>query len=164
MKTRDELLQEINDEQAAWNALLVEVGEDRMEEPDSIGEWSFKDLAAHLMFWQDRMIDRMEAGPGGKPPAPWPASLGDEDEEANWDEINAWINDQYRDWSLADVLAGVDRSYERFARVVETMPEETLMTPGYFDEMGDKALVDANFFDHLHEEHEPSVSEWLQTR
>jgi hypothetical protein len=30
--------------------------------------------------------------------------------------------------------------------------------------MGDKALVDADFFGHLHEEHEPSLREWLQAR
>ena len=164
MKTRDELAQEIQDEQAAWQALLAEVGEDRMEEPGPMGAWTFKDLAAHLLFWQERMFDRMEAGPGGNPPAPWPAELGDEDETDNWDEINAWIRDQHRERPLRDVLADVDRSYERFAQLIATMPDEELLTPGRYEAMGPEALIEADFFGHLHEEHEPSVREWLQRR
>jgi uncharacterized protein (TIGR03083 family) len=164
MKTRDELIEQINDEREAWRALLAEAGEDRMEEPGPMGDWTFKDLAAHLLFWQERTIERMVAGPGGKPPAPWPASMGDEDEAESWEEINAWIREQHRDRPLRDVLADVDRSYVRFAELIVTMPEDVLMTPGRFEEMGDKALVDADFFGHLHEEHEPSLREWLQAR
>jgi uncharacterized protein (TIGR03083 family) len=164
MKTREELLREIHDEQASWQALLDEVGEDRMDEPGPMGDWTFKDLAAHLLFWQERMFDRMEAGPDGDPPAPWPTELGDEDEDDNWEEINAWIREQHIERPLSDVLADVDRSFERFAELIATMPEEDLMTPGRYAAMGDKALIETDFFGHLHEEHEPSVREWLQSR
>lgn len=160
MKTRDNLLEQIRAERAAWDALLAEVGEDRMEEPGPMGDWTFKDLAAHLLGWRERTIARIAAGPGGSAPPPWPASLDTDD------EINAWIHEQHRDRPLRDVLADTDRSYERLAALIETMPEEDLMTPGRFgfEGMEDTALVDADFFGHLHEEHEPSIREWLRTR
>ena len=165
MKTRDELIEEIHAERAAWNDLLDEVGEDRMEEPGPMGDWIFKDLAGHLLFWQERMLDRMEAGPAGDPPPPpWPAEMGDEDEESNWEEINAWIRELHSDRPLADILADLGRTYERFTELVATMPEDDLLTPGRYEALGGKALIEADFFGHLHEEHEPSLREWLRTR
>lgn len=158
MQTRDELVQQIHAERAAWHALLAETGEDRMEQPGPMGDWTFKDLTAHLLGWRERTIARIEAGPGGNPPTPWPASMETDD------EINAWIHAQHRDRPLRDVLADEDRSYERFATLIETMPEADLLTPGRFDWMEGKALADGDFFGHLHEEHEPSIREWLRTR
>lgn len=158
MTTRDELVKRIGDERAAWHALLAEIGEDRMEEPGPMGDWTFKDLAAHLLGWRERTLALIAAGPGEHPPAAWPATLSTDD------EINAWIHEQHRQRPLRDVLADVDRSYERLAALVETMPEEDLMTPGRFDWMEGQALVEADFFGHLHEEHEPSIRAWLQAR
>lgn len=127
-----------------------------------MGDWTFKDLAAHLSFWVERTIARIEAGPGGNAPTPWPASMGSEDEIDDWDEVNAWIHEQHRDRPLRDVLADMDRSYERLVVLIETMPEEDLMTPGRFG--FDGPLVEGEFFGHFHDEHEPSVRDWLQTR
>lgn len=158
MTTRDGLVRRIRDERTVWHTLLDEIGEDRMEEPGPMGDWTFKDLATHLLGWRQRTIDRIEAGPGGNPPIPWPASLETDD------EINAWIHEQHRDRPLAEVLADVDDSYERLARLIETMPEADVTTPGRFDWMEGQALVDADFFGHLHEEHEPSIRDWLATR
>lgn len=158
MRTRDDLIRHIQEERDGWSALLAEVGEVRMEEPGPMGEWTFKDLAAHLLGWRDRTLALIEAGPGGKPPTPWPSSMDTDD------EINAWIYEQHRDRPLRDVLADVDRSYERLATLIESMPEDALMTPGLFDWMEGKALVDGDFFGHLHEEHDPAIREWLQSR
>ena len=53
-----------------------------------------------------------------EPPNPWPAELGDEED----DPINAWIHERTRDRPLRDVLADVDRSYERYASAVAALP------------------------------------------
>ena len=165
MRTRDELLNEIEAERTAWQALLAEVGEARMEEPGPMGDWTFKDLAGHLAFWQERTLARIAAGPGGSAPPPaWPAAMGNEDEIEDWDEVNTWIREQDRDRPLRDVLGDADRTYERLATLIETMPEDDLMTPGRFDFMGGKALVEGQFFGHYYEEHEAGVREWLRTR
>jgi uncharacterized protein (TIGR03083 family) len=158
MTTRAELLQTIERERAAWRALLAEIGEERMQEPGPMGAWTFKDLTAHLLAWDERLLARIEAGPDGTPaPAPRPASLeGD-------DAINAWIQAHYRDRPLRDVLADMDGSYARLAALIEAMPEDQLLTPGRFDFMEGRALVEGAFFGHLHEEHEPAIRAWLQT-
>jgi hypothetical protein len=163
MKTRDELLNEIQAERAAWQALVAEVGEERMEEPGAMGEWSFKDLAAHLAFWQERTLARLEAGPGGTaPPAPWPAAMGAEDEIEDWDEVNAWIRAQYRARPPREVLAEMDGTFERLAGLIRAVPDDDLTTPGRFG--FNEPLVEGQFFGHYYDEHEASLREWLRTR
>ena len=155
MKTRDELVAQIRAERAGWHALLAAVGQERMEQPGPMGDWTFKDLVAHLTGWRERTIRRLEAGPGREPPPPWPSHLTVDD------EINAWIYERQRDRPLPEVLAEADASFERLAAAVAALPEEELTTPGRFAWMEGKPLVAGDFFGHLHEEHEPAIRAWL---
>jgi uncharacterized damage-inducible protein DinB len=148
----------IREERDRWHALAAEVGEDRMEEPGPMGEWTFKDLAGHLLGWRERTIARIEAGPDGNPPTPWPAELQTDD------EINAWIYEQHRDRPLRDVLDDLDQTYSRLIRAIEMTPEGQLTSPGRFDWMGEQRLFEADFSGHLYEEHEPAIRAWLASR
>ena len=159
--TKDDLLAHIRAEQADWRALVAEVGEGRMEQPGPMGDWTFKDLVAHLLGWRERTIRRLEAGPGPEPPTPWPAHLGVGDADSEVDEINNWIYERYRGRPLADVLAEADASYDRLAAAIAALPDEDLASPVRFPWMEGKSLVDGDLFDHLHEEHEPSIRAWL---
>ena len=156
---RTKVVANIQAERALWADLVNEIGEDRMTEPGPMGEWTFKDLASHLLAWRDRTIGRLEAVVAGReePPNPWPAELGDEED----DPINAWIHERTRDRPLRDVLDDVDRSYDRYASAVAALPEEAVTRPGAFPWLGGEALADAELFGHLHREHEPSLRAWL---
>jgi hypothetical protein len=164
-RTKEELLARIDEHRAYWRQLVAEVGEDRMEEPGPMGDWTFKDLAAHLTFWRDWSTARIEAGPGAEPPPIWPANLTEYDphdpDETDWDPINAWVYAQHHDRSVPDVLADADASFDRLKTAIESLPEQDVMEPGRFSWLGDYALADADFGGHLHEEHEPSVRAWL---
>jgi hypothetical protein len=156
MKTREDLLRQIADERAEWNALVDSIDEHRLEEPGPMGEWTFKDLAAHLLGWNERQVDEIEAGPGVDPPTPWPSTL------QNDDAINAWIYEQHHDRPAGDVLSDLDRSYERLANAIANVADDDLLTPGRFDFMGgQRALVEADFFSHYRDDHAPDVRAWL---
>lgn len=152
---KDALLAQIRMEHAGWRALLAEIGEERMEQPGPMGDWTFKDLVAHLGGWREWTFRKLEAGPGGKPAPFWPSTLTDDD------EINNWFYEQNRDRPLRDVLADYDASFGRLAVAIAALPDEDIATPGRFDWMEGRALADAQFFEHLHEEHEPSIRAWL---
>jgi hypothetical protein len=140
----------------AWRQLVAAVGETRMEQPGPMGEWTFKDLAAHLTGWREVLIAWLEAGPGQEPPTPWPAELTADD------DVNDWIYARNRDRPLRDVLADADASYTRIAAAIAALPEEDVTTPGRFSWLEGEALVRmADFPGHLAEEHEPSVRAWL---
>lgn len=155
MTTRAELLQTIDTERVDWQDLVAEVGPERLEEPGPMGDWTFKDLTAHLTGWRERTIERIEAGPGVDPPVPWPAQLTTDD------EINDWFYAQNRDRPVRDVLAEHDQSFARLAAAIAALPDDDLLTPGRFDWLGGAALVEVEFFGHLHEEHEPAIRAWL---
>ena len=155
VRTKDDLVAHIRAEHDGWRALVAEVGEERLEQPGPMGDWTFKDLAAHLTGWRERTIRRLEAGPGQEPPTAWPSNLTDDD------EINQWIYEQNRDRPLREVLAEADASHQRLAAAVEALPEEDLTTPGRFTWMEGKSLAGGDLFGHLHEEHEPDIRAWL---
>jgi hypothetical protein len=158
---RARLIAHIRDVQERWRRLVTTVagaGDKRMEEPGAMGEWTFKDLAAHLTAWRRRTVLRLEAAARGEPqpPNPWPAALGDDEDTP----INAWMREQSRDRPLAEVLADADGVYDDFVAVVETLPPNILADPNRFDWMEGVALADGDFAGHL-DEHEADVRRWL---
>src|SRR5205814_8232107 len=74
---RAELVQQMNSEQEAWEGLLGQIGEDRMEERGVAGAASSKDIASHLTDWRRMTVGRLESVANGQPePAhEWPADL-----------------------------------------------------------------------------------------
>lgn len=165
---RTRVLAAIDAERAAWNALVAEVGPGRMDEPGPMGDWTFKDLVAHLTGWRRYSIARIEAGLRGEAdaPTPWPSDLATDDE--SHDEIsaiNAWIYDRERNRSLADVLAEAEATFPRLRAAVAALAEDELRDPARFPWLEGQALGDAivsgDYFGHLHEEHEPDVRAWL---
>ena len=149
----------LRDDQRFWRDLVAEVGREHMTEPGPMGEWSFKDLAAHLAAWRNYRIPMVEAAGRGEPsPAPpWPAQLAEDD----YDAINAWLQERDQDRTLDDVLADYDRSFDRLAAALEALPESVAHDPDGLPWMGGEAAVDADFTEHLHEEHMPAIRAWL---
>jgi hypothetical protein len=158
--TRADLIARIDRERAFWRELTDEVGRDRMTEPGPMGEWTFKDLAAHLLGWRERMIARLEAAAEGReePNPKWPAELDGDD------RINDWIQAQYQDRSVEDVLDQVDRTYVRVAAAVTALPDAMLIDPAAFRWLEGESLAEADLFGHLHDEHLPSIRDWLAAR
>ncbi len=46
--SKGRLLDDLRDEQAQWEALLQDIGENHMTQPDVAGGWSIKDIVAQL--------------------------------------------------------------------------------------------------------------------
>lgn len=155
---KERLLARIDSEREQWQRLVAEVGTGRMEEPGPMGEWTFKDLAAHLTGWRELTLARLSAGQGQEAQPPWPAELTEDD------EINNWLHNRDRDRPLDDILLEADNSFERLTSAIRALPEEDLITPGRFPWLGDEPLAELDPAGHLHEEHEPDVRRWLAER
>jgi hypothetical protein len=149
----------IRDDQRFWRDLVADVGLDHMDEPGAMGEWTFKDLAAHLAAWRNYRIPMIHAAGLGEtmPPPPWPAHLADDD----YDAINAWFQERDAPRSLQDVLDDYDSSFERLAAALEALPESIAHDPAGLPWMDGEAAVDADFTEHLHDDHMPAIRAWL---
>ena len=154
---RAELVQELNSEQQAWEALLAEIGPDRMEEAGVAGAWSIKDVVAHLTAWRRRTVGRLEAVARGRPePAhEWPAELHEDD------EINAWFHERDRDKSLRQTLAESRGVFEQLVSAIEKLPEDVLDHPERLPWWQGAPVSGAAFFAHFHDEHEADMRAWL---
>lgn len=157
---REALIDRIGETRERWRRLVADVGPERCDLPGAVGEWTFKDVAAHMTAWRRRTVLRLEAAARGEePPAPpWPAELRPDEDET--DTLNAWLHDRDKDLPLADVLAEADGIYDAFIAAVRSLPIEQATDPNRFDWMEGQALVDGDFSGHL-SEHEPDVRAWL---
>jgi hypothetical protein len=158
--SKKQLLAEMQSEQAAWLALLDEIGEENMTQPEVAGGWSIKDIVAHITGWRRRTVLRFRAAldPTVDMTPYWPAEL-DEDDEV--DEINAWIYKANRDRPLADVLNDSREVFQQLVAEVSALSDEQLNDPQRFPWLEGERLTGAFIFGHFHEEHEPDMRAWL---
>ena len=158
--SKKQLLAEMQSEQAAWLALLDEIGEENMTQPEVAGGWSIKDIVAHITGWRRRTVLRFQAAldPTVDMTPYWPAEL-DEDDEV--DQINAWIYKANRDRPLADVLNDSREVFQQLVAEVSALSDEQLNDPQRFPWLEGERLTGAFIFGHFHEEHEPDMRAWL---
>ena len=156
-----ELLNWLHEQNDRWEALLAEIGPDRMEQPGVNGDWSMKDLVGHLAGWQPRMTNRIRAAHRGEPEPPplWPADLADED------DINAWIHESNKDRTADEVLADARRVIREMIAVIDDLPDnvrvETLHDRFHLVWIGDGRFDAIELFIHFRDDHEANVRAWL---
>jgi hypothetical protein len=160
---RDVLIEEVRAVRERWRRLVADVGPDRLEEAGAMGNWTFKDVAAHLTVRRRRTVARLEAAARGErePAPPWPAEIGDNDDDN--EAINAWIHDRTKDRPAAELLRDADAIYDDFIAAIRALPIDAVTDPNWFSWLAGNALADGGFGSHL-DEHEPDVRRWLEDR
>jgi hypothetical protein len=161
---KSELLSGLREENQQWEALLNQIGEARMDLPGVAADWSIKDIVAHLTGWRRRTVARLQAAQRGEAePAPhWPAHFQTDD------EVNAWIYAARHGSSVREILNESREVLQQLLAAVDGLPDdariETIQHEGrdyYFVWLGDQRVQPGEFFDHLHNDHEPDMQAWL---
>ena len=160
--TKSELLNWLQGQYQNWESFLDQIGSTRMEQPGVNGDWSMKDVVAHLTVWNRWLVDRLQTAGRGEPEPlpPWPAHLQTED------EINAWIYQDNRGRSAGEVLDETHQVFQQLLAVIESLPDdipiEHIEPAYYLVWVNDQRFPTGEFFDHFHEDHESDVRAWLQ--
>lgn len=148
-------------ERSKWNALLAQVGPDRMEEPGVGGEWSVKELVAHLTWYEGRIMEGARQIMGtGKFTKPKTGLVG-----LPMDERNTRIAAEARARPVGDVLAEADQVFSQVVSLVAAIPQDILNDPhllGLPDDLVPWMAVANNSYAH-YKEHEAAVRAWLET-
>jgi hypothetical protein len=141
MSTGAELRAVVWHMRAGLERLTAEAGPTRMEVHDLVGEYSLKEIVAHLTAWRWWSVARMEAAVQGTTPVPpWPDALGEENDE-NVDRINQHFNDAGRTQSVAEVLRDSRATLDRLETAILALSDADLFTPGRYPWLGDYPLA-----------------------
>ncbi|HEV8189914.1 MAG TPA: DinB family protein [Ktedonobacterales bacterium] len=144
-------------ERAQWNTLLAQVGLDRMELPGVAGEWSVKQLVAHLTWYEQAVVE------GAQQVLSTETFTRRRPVGVSLDEQNVQIAAESRTRSASAVLAEAHAVFGQLLAVVEACPEDILNDPhrlGLPEDMVPWMGVANNSYAH-YREHEPALRAWL---
>lgn len=126
--TKAALIEQIRVERRRLEKNLDAIPEADMTQPGVIGQWSVKDVLAHLVAWETMFRNWYAAGLRGEvPEIPAPGLTW-----GQLDVLNQQIYERYRDHPLDQVLAEFRESYQTTLETVQAMTEGELFAQGYY--------------------------------
>jgi hypothetical protein len=131
---------------------------EEMQEPGMDGDWSVKDLLAHLARWEAELVKLL-----------WQAQQGQKPSSIHFspvpvDEINARWQKEYRSRPLERVLEDFHGVRNQTVRRVEDLPEEAFEAPHYYSWLDQAPLwkwISDDSFEH-EAEHAAQIRAWRQ--
>ena len=136
-KTKQELLDSIQKERMLLEKKFAGLTPDQMIWPGAMGDWSTKDILAHLVDWEQRMIEWYQAGVRGETPeTPAPGMTWRDLPHLN--EIGYQL---HKDETLEKVLDQFHQSYEQTLKLIKAMSEKEIFEPGYYSWTGKSTLL-----------------------
>ena len=154
-----ELLEKMRSGYAAFEALLGPLSKTQLTTPGVNGDWSIKDMLAHIATWQARATQILEAALRNEKPQLDPPIQNDED-------MNRFNDERFianRPLPLDQVWRDFRASYQQCLTAVEALGEEDLFNAERFAWMKGDALwrlVEGDSFGH-YDEHAPMIEKWL---
>lgn len=135
--TKPQILAESRKEREALENFLSLLSPEQMTEPGMLGEWSVKDVLAHLYEWEQMVLGWLAASQRGESPHV-PA------EGYKWNQLpalNEVIREKHSRRTLDELLPMFRNSYEQVMTTVEKLSEEDLLTPGLYPWMNKNTLA-----------------------
>lgn len=123
--TKSQFMENMQRERAYWEATLDEVGEERMMEPGAEGEWTVKDVIAHVTWNEREMASILRER----------ALVGSDLWELTNDERNAILFEEHRDRPLDEVLAEAREVYAELSGLLDGLSDEDLNDPSRYRDM-----------------------------
>ncbi|HZY40936.1 MAG TPA: ClbS/DfsB family four-helix bundle protein [Anaerolineae bacterium] len=120
-----ELIQRIETDWMRLQASLDGLSEGQLHTPGVVGEWSIKDILAHITAWQTRLIAAMFKAEKGLIPDTTGA-------DATVDKLNAQWYREMKDRPFDQVWDDLDASYHQILGRLENWSEADLFEPKRF--------------------------------
>jgi uncharacterized protein (TIGR03083 family) len=153
--TKNEIVEALNRENDRLLKTILRLTLDQMTQPGTIGDWSVKDVLAHLIFWNHFVVDELQAALAGK-------TL--EFDHSDTDAVNERAVARYRDHSFMEVSSRYSESFREVMRTVWSLPDRAF-EPGSSVEraLGDTiaGALHNNTYDH-YALHCAQIETWLE--
>jgi hypothetical protein len=149
---RQQLLKRLDTAWVAFQASYAGLANSRLTEPGVAGEWSVKDIIAHVTWWEEEALRHLPLIiAGGRPPRYSTAYGG-------IDAFNAMMAERKRDVSLTDVLTQQDDTHRRLIDFIQSVPEDQ-----FTRETRARRRLRLDTYSH-YPIHAKAIQEWRQRR
>lgn len=131
-----EIIESIHTERQALYESIVNLLSEDLEKPGVVGEWSVKDLLAHLTAWEQLFLAWYADELAGK-------TVHLPVEGMTWeqiDELNQMIFEEHREKTFETVRGEAETSFQQILDAVEGMTEEVINQAGHYPWLGKHAL------------------------
>ncbi|MBA4370877.1 MAG: hypothetical protein C0418_04785, partial [Coriobacteriaceae bacterium] len=136
-QSKTDLLASATRERAAFERLVAPLTPAQLARGGILGEWSVRDVIAHLVEWEQMVLRWLAAGERGETPAvPAPGF--------KWSQLpalNAQIRAAWAPLPGDEVLARAAASYAETIATIERLADDDLFTPGRWPWMNRNTLA-----------------------
>lgn len=123
---KEQLLNKIERAWTAFRDAYAGIPEANLIQPGVTGDWSVKDILAHVSWWEQETLKYLPIIlEGGRPPRYV-------DMYGGIDAFNAQMTELKRGLSLAEVARQLDETHHRLIEYVQAVPEEQFATETRF--------------------------------
>jgi hypothetical protein len=127
--SKGDFIEDIRREHQTLLGLLQEVPDEDFLVPGVCGKWSLKDILAHLSEWHRLALNWYQTGlKNAQPEMP--------KRGYKWNQLHELNHEFYlkhRDKSLTGVRSMFTRSHKQIMKLIEALPENELLQPGFYD-------------------------------
>jgi hypothetical protein len=169
-KTKKQFIDRLLNERDKFELLLNRIGFTRqMAMKGVIGNWSIKDIIAHIWAYEQYIADRMNDIAHGETYTPCKThnALDTFCDEFGYPDFgspllddatsNAWVYEHYKNVSLEELVAQELQAFTAIVATLEAMPEDTIKHHNLMSRVAD------NTYYH-YREHIRSIKAWLKTK
>jgi uncharacterized protein (TIGR03083 family) len=115
---KQQLLQKLDQAWAQIKESYAGLSDSQLTEPGVMGDWSVKDILAHVTWWEEEALKHLPLIiKEGRPPR-YSTQYG------GIDAFNALMTERKQDLSLADVLQQQEETHRRLIDYLQSAPEE----------------------------------------
>ncbi|MEJ2555789.1 MAG: ClbS/DfsB family four-helix bundle protein [Anaerolineae bacterium] len=113
---KSQLLKRLDKAWEAFNASYASLSDSELMEPGVTGDWSVRDIIAHVTWWEEEALTHLPLIlAGGKPPR-YSVTYG------GIDAFNAQMAEQKKKLSLSEVLRQRDDTHRRLIDFIQSAP------------------------------------------
>jgi len=119
--TKAETLALIRANHAELLALLAQISDAQAAQPDAEGEWSVKDIVAHIMYWEQTVANELVLFASGQTPRAIP--------QAEIPALNDRNTAYHRPRPFSEIKIDLQNTMQAHLDSVEALSEEALQSP-----------------------------------
>src|SRR5262245_43914365 len=147
---RQQLLQKLDKAWAELKESYAGLSEAQLTEPGVVGDWSVKDILAHVTWWEEEALKHLPLIiKEGRPPR-YSTQYG------GIDAFNALMTERRQNLALANVLRQLDETHRQLIAYIASVPEEQFTRETRF-----RHRLRLDTYSH-YPEHTKAIREWRE--